>query len=145
MEIRIEPFNEQYADYIFLKEAQEEIICYDDDNERIDFDTFINDAENDFFVAKINEKIVGFIEASFDEEEMMRMTCALLPSFRGRGLGFDFLQTVLEYLIEHYEYAGRTIRTVIPPDDERSISAFQRVGFHESDESKDWIEMEIEI
>jgi ribosomal-protein-alanine N-acetyltransferase len=69
----------------------------------------------------------------------------LLPEFTGVGLGCDFITECINYLVEHYDYSGGTIRTLVLPGDRHSVKVLERIGFQMIESTEEWIEMQIEI
>lgn len=146
MEFIFRPINEEDANTIISYKHGNDYVCFDKEKRSSDIDSLLESDSVDFFVAvNDEEEIVGFAEVTFDDEEIMEMSGALLPDFVGEGIGYDFLTQCIEFVIDHYDYGQSTIKTLIKPDAKRAIKVLKRVGFQVVEEDDEWIELAIEI
>jgi len=145
MIIDFKEMNEEYANIIVSKDSIGNYDCYNINHEPEDIDDLLDDSDGyEFFVSFINEEIIGYIECYF-ENEVLEVGMALLPEHISKGVGTDFVSQAIEYLINHYEYAGEVIRSFISINDSRAIEVMERVGFNKIDTTKKWVEMELSI
>ncbi len=139
------PMTEEYGDVVVSWKTPFRYACFDVENHETTLDDLISSAEFDSFVALTpDDELVGFVECTFIDGEM-RVGVALMPDFHGKGLGFDFVETAIEYLQDHYEYMDGTITTTLIPDDHHAIEVFQRVGFTITTEDHEHVELELVI
>ena len=142
----LQPIKDKYMDEILSWKSQSEYSCYDTEKNETTLEGLISEEGTDFFVALIDEvELAGFIECTFDDEDILEIGCALMPEFLGKGFGFDFVSNCVEYLIEHYDYSQDRIITVLKTKDLHARKVFERVGFSVTDESEEWIELSVEV
>lgn len=142
----LQPIKDKYMDEILSWKSQSEYSCYDTDKNETNIESLISEDGIDFFAALIDEiELAGFIECTFDDDEILEIGCALMPEFQGKGLGFDFVSNCVEYLIDYYDYGQDRIITVLKSNDKHARKVFERVGFLVTDESEDWIELSVEV
>jgi len=142
----LQPMKDKYMDEILSWKSQSNYSCYDTDKNETSLESLISEGETDFFVALIDDvELAGFIECTFDEEEILEVGCALMPEFVGKGLGFDFVSNCIEYLMEYYDYSQERIITVLKTKDKHARKVFERVGFLVTDESEEWIELSVNV
>ena len=141
-----QPITEKYADEILSWKYQNEYSCYDTSKNESTLEKLMLEESIDFFAAIIDDdELAGFAEATFDENGVLEVGCGLLPSYLRRGLGFDFVSSCIEYLVEYFDYNKDHLFTLIKPEDKHAIKVFERVGFYISDESEEWVELTIDI
>jgi len=146
MEITFRPMRERDAEVIISYKHGNDYACFDSEKNQTDIDSLLSDPNVDIFVAISEEdEILGFAEVAFDEDGILEMSGALLPEFTGMGLGCNFITECVNFLVEHYDYAGGAIRTLIQPGDRHAKKVLERVGFQLTETSEDWAEMQIEL
>lgn len=146
MEISFRPIRETDAEVIISYKHGNDYACFDSEKHQTDIDTLLSDPDVDIFVAVGEEdELLGFTEVAFDEEGVLEMSGALLPEFTGIGLGCNFITECINFLVEHYDYGGRTIRTLVLPGDRHSVKVLERVGFQVTENNEDWIELQLEL
>jgi RimJ/RimL family protein N-acetyltransferase len=146
MEITFRRIREADAEVIISYKHGNDYACFDSDKHQTDIDSILSDKKVDVFVAMSDEEdLMGFAEVTFDEDGILEMSGALLPEFTGVGLGCDFITECINYLVEHYDYSGGTIRTLVLPGDRHSVKVLERIGFQMIESTEEWIEMQIEI
>jgi len=127
MEITFRPMREQDAEVIISYKHGNDYACFDSEKNQTDIDSLLSDPNVDIFVAISEEdEILGFAEVAFDEDDILEMSGALLPEFTGMGLGCNFITECINFLVEHYDYAGGAIRTLIQPGDRHAESSGTR-------------------
>jgi len=137
------PMTEEYGDIVVSWKTPFRYACFDVDNHETTLDDLISSSEFDSFVALTSDdELVGFVESTFIDEDM-RVGIALMPEFQGKGLGFDFVETAIEYLQDYYDYMGGTITTTLMPEDRHAVEVFERVGFTITTEDGEHIELEL--
>lgn len=142
----LQPIKDKYMDEILSWKSQSDYSCYDTDKNETNLESLITEEGTDFFVALIDEvELAGFIECTFDDDDILEVGCALMPEFLGKGLGFDFVSNCIEYLMEHYDYNQDRIITILKTKDVHARKVFERVGFLVTDESEEWIELSVEV
>lgn len=142
----LQPIKDKYMDEILSWKSQSDYSCYDTEKNETNLESLIAEEGTDFFVALIDEvELAGFIECTFDDEDILEVGCALMPEFLGKGLGFDFVSNCIEYLMEHYDYNQDRIITILKTEDTHARKVFERVGFLVTDESEEWIELSVEV
>ncbi len=143
MMYEFKPMTDEYGDVVVSWKTPFRYACFDVENHETTLDDLISSAEFDSFIALTpDDELVGFAECTFIDEDM-RVGIALMPDFQGKGIGFDFVESALEYLQEYYEYMGGTITTTLMPDDTHAIEVFERVGFTITIEDKEHVELEL--
>lgn len=144
MDFYFDRLSESEANAIVKEESGQQDVFYDRYGEEKKLDDLLNAENIDFFVSKNREgTLIGFIECIFNNEDILEMGCALIPEFRGEGLGCDFVSSCLEFVQEHYEYEKDVIHTFLKSGDAHSVSIYERVGFVVVDESENWIKLEV--
>lgn len=137
------PMTEEYGDVVVSWKTPFHYACFDVDNHETTLDDLISSEAFDSFIALTpDDEIVGFAECTFIDEDM-RVGIALMPDFQGKGLGFDFVETAIEYLQDFYDYFGGTITTLLMPEDKHAIEIFKRIGFTVTSEDGEHIELEL--
>lgn len=146
MFIEFRPMKEIGTDLVASTVKEMQYSFYDEGKLPADLEDLMQSGNFDFFVAVSDtDDILGFIECMFDDDDILEMGCALLPEYAGKGDGFGFVSGCVEFLLEHYDYAGDIIKTILKHEDEHSIRVYERVGFAISDETENWIELEIAV
>jgi len=85
----------------------------------------------------------GFLECHYSED-LLKVGIGLIEEYMGKGIGFDFIVSSLEFIQDYYDYTGDIIRTSLRREDAHSIKVFERVGFSIIDENDEYVELEIE-
>jgi len=146
MDFLFDIISEEYADAILSWKESDGYACYDAEGNKTVLDDMLVSGEFDFFVAKSESgELVGFIECTFDDKKVMEIGCALIPEFLGQGLGCEFISSCMEFVLEHFNYDRRVIKTLLKPGDEHAIRVYERVGFSVVDETGDWVELNIDV
>lgn len=146
MDFLFETMSDQYADKIVRWKESEGYACYDAQGNETELEEMLLSGEFDFFIVKSEAgELIGFIECTFDEEEIMEVGCALVPEFTHQGMGCDFISASMEFVIEHYNYDKRRLKSLLKPGDTHGVKVYERVGFSIVDESDEWIELDLEI
>jgi RimJ/RimL family protein N-acetyltransferase len=89
----------------------------------------LGDPERKMFVVEFDGSPVGYLRVEGPKHEV---SVALLPEFRGRGIG----PKALELACEHFRGAGLT--AVISSDNASSQSSFRKAGFILVDDDGKW-------
>jgi len=146
MDFLFDPISEEYADAIVSWKESDGYACYDAEGNETELDDMLLSGEFDFFIVKTDSgELLGFVECTFDENDIMEIGCALVPEFMGQGLGCEFISACMEFVQEHYDYGKETIKTLLKPGDVHAIKVYERVGFSVVDESDEWVELDIEL
>jgi len=146
MDFLFDTISEQYADAIVSWKESDGYACYDAEGNKTELDDMLVSGEFSFFVAKSEAgELVGFIECTFDDEKVMEIGCALVPDFLGQGLGCEFISSCMEFVLDHFNYDQRVIKTLLKPGDIHAIKVYERVGFSVVDETEDWVELDIAL
>lgn len=145
VDLTFRPINHDDAREIINYRYDGDYSFYDMEKTATDLDTLLNSDDFDFFIVESSdEEMVGFIEVAFIDD-IMEMGAALVPEFMGKGLGYDYISSCVDYLIEYYDYSERQISTLIKPFDTHAIKIYERVGFTKIDENDEYVELNIEI
>ncbi len=146
MDFLFDPISDEYADAIVSWKESDGYACYDAQGNETQLDDMLVSGEFDFFVAKSEAgELIGFIECTFDDDHIMEIGCALVPEFLGQGLGCEFISACMEFVMDHFEYEKRMIKTLLKPGDTHAIKVYERVGFSVVDESGEWVELNIDV
>lgn len=145
MEFDFKPMNETYANEVVSWKYEGEYSVYDVEKHKADIDELINSDAYDCFVAVDEyDEPLGFLECAF-EDGLMAIANFLRPDLTGKGLGLDFVSACIDFLIEHYDYEGETIKLVVQNFNKRAIKVYERIGFVTAEEGDDWVEMVLEL
>jgi [ribosomal protein S18]-alanine N-acetyltransferase len=140
------PIDERYANRLLKIKEDEGYAVYDLDHHLTDLDNLLNNDEYKFFVATGDDgEMIGFVECTFDDDEILEVGCGLLREFMGHGYGFDFISECMDYLIEYFDYGKTHILTYLKPGDKKTIKIFERVGYRVTDEAEDWTELTLDL
>lgn len=140
------PIDETHANNLLKIKDGDSYAVYDLEHRIIDLDNLMNNPDYDFFVTiDDDDDMIGFIECTFDDEGILTVGCGLLREFMGLGYGYDFVSECMDYLVEYYDYGEDHLMTFLRPSDAKSIKVFERVGFKITDESKEWVELSLDL
>lgn len=90
---------------------------------------------NYFYVATVDEKIAGYIGFSVMADEGYILNVAVLPEYRGSGIGRKLVQTVLEYAEENsLVFVTLEVRV----SNETAINLYEKAGFEKVGERKNY-------
>ncbi|MBN2899814.1 MAG: GNAT family N-acetyltransferase [Clostridia bacterium] len=138
------PMTEEYGDVVVSWKTPFRYACFDVDNHETTLDDLISSDVFDSFIALTpDDELVGFAECTFIDEDDLRVGIALMPDYQGKGIGFDFVESAIEFLQDYYEYVEGTITTLLMPEDKHAIEIFERVGFTVTSEDDDYVELEL--
>lgn len=138
------PMTEEYEDLIIGWRSEFRYSCYDLNNNKTSLDELFDSDDFDSFVAlSEDEEVIGFLECHFSDDSL-KVGIGLVEDYMGRGIGFDFIVSSLEFIQDYYDYTGDTIQTVLRREDAHSVKVFERVGFSIIDENDEYVELEID-
>lgn len=145
MEFNFKPMSERYANEVVSWKYEGEYSIYDVDKKKADIDELLNSGDYDCFVSVDDyDEPLGFLECTFDDG-VLEITNFLRPDLTGKGLGLDFVTACIDFLIEHYDYSGDSIKLIVQHFNKRAIKVYKRIGFVVSEEGDDWLEMTLEL
>lgn len=120
-------------------------MCFDMEKNYADLYDLINTEKYEGFVAvNDDDEIIGVLECYIDED-CIQIANALAPEFIGKGLGLDFINNCIDFIVESYEYARENIVIYLRPNNSKAMNLYERAGFIDVDESEEWIKMELSI
>lgn len=90
---------------------------------------------NHFYVAEIEKKIAGYIGVSVMADEGYILNVAVLPDYRGQGLGEKLVNTVLNFAEENnLAFVTLEVRASNTP----AINLYTKLGFEKVGERKNY-------
>ena len=78
-----------------------------------------------FFTAREDGRIIGYISAEIILDEGYIMNIAVIPGFRGRGVG----KALVRHLIRHFENDLKFITLEVRTSNVAAISLYEKLGF----------------
>lgn len=105
-------------------------------------DSCINELTNDLYFSVTNEKnkLLGYYcfgeaaqvpagrkHRAYMKKNFIDIGLALSPTLCGKGLGFDFLNSGLDFAREHF--SARDFRLTVAVFNKRAIKVYEKVGF----------------
>ena len=78
-----------------------------------------------FFVAREEQRIIGYISAEIIIDEGYIMNIAVIPGFRGRGVG----KALVRHMIEHFKNDLKFITLEVRASNVAAISLYKKLGF----------------
>ncbi len=95
---------------------------------RLDFAYYLLLARGGFIVASQEGKVVGYVIAVSQRRAASIPSIAVLPGFRGRGIGEALLRSALAHL------AGRadTVSLLVASDNPAAIGLYKKLSFEET-------------
>lgn len=78
-----------------------------------------------FFVARENEKIIGYISSEIILDEGYIMNIAVKPEFQGRGVG----KALVRYMVDNYKNVLKFITLEVRKSNIAAISLYKKLGF----------------
>ena len=100
------------------------------DQARVEAEYVVADEDMIVFAILVNDRLVGLIQASEENEPEFRhasIDLFLDPAVHGQGLGPEAIRTVARHLIEDRGHHRLTIDPAA--DNEQAIRAYEKVGF----------------
>lgn len=98
-----------------------------------------------FFVAKVGDKIVGFVAGDanwFSKRERKRVGAiheiVVLPEYQGQGIGKALMEKVLSYFKEK---GLDTAELWVGDENRKAYEFYKRFGFHENGRYNYWVRM----
>lgn len=90
------------------------------------FSNSIGDGNSEIYGAWKDDTLIGFISIINGESGTPELQIEIAPPFQNQGYGFEFLNTLLNYLLERKDY--QYIRYTVLPNNKASISLVERIG-----------------
>jgi len=114
-----------------------EIECFQDPYPRKLLEDLIVNEQDCFFVAVVDEKIVGYAVAVASERGGHIVSVAVAPSHRRKGMGAALLRAVMDSLIRK---RVRVIHLEVRKGNKPAIAFYEQMGFRKSREIKRYYE-----
>jgi [ribosomal protein S18]-alanine N-acetyltransferase len=90
-------------------------------------------------------ELVGLFEYYFDAHGDASIGLALRPDLTGRGIGREFLEAGIRFLIDHYGYSRPHVQLTVAEQNRPAIRLYERAGFELVDEVDDGVERELRM
>ena len=132
MKFKIEKLTQENALWIADEWKYEgEYAFYDMTADLEDYEEFIDETKresNDYFEVtnEIDNKCIGFF-CLFKDDDSIEIGLGLRPDYCGKGYGKDFLNLILEYIENHYEYNECTV--CVAKFNQRAKKLYENCGF----------------
>jgi len=102
------------------------------------FYTLLMEYPKAFWVAEHNGRVIGYVmcrvERTFSKIEPLRLrkaghivSVAVLPEYRGRGIGFELMRRTIDSLRDHYECDESYLEVRV--SNETAIRLYQKLGY----------------
>jgi ribosomal-protein-alanine N-acetyltransferase len=75
------------------------------------------------------EDLIGLFEYYFSDNGTASIGFALRPALTNRGLGRDFLEAGVEFLVRNYDYRNPYVYLSVDPGNEPALKLYHRAGF----------------
>jgi len=75
------------------------------------------------------EELIGLFEYYFNDNGKASIGLALRPALTNRGLGRDFLEAGVEFLVSNYNYRRPYVYLSVDPGNEPALKLYHRAGF----------------
>lgn len=86
-----------------------------------------------FYTAK-EDKIVGYIGISVAADEGYILNVAVLPEYRGKGIG----KSLVKFLIENYKRELSFLTLEVRPSNSAAVNLYLSLGFNKAGERKNY-------
>jgi|GEM_PF-6912549 len=90
------------------------------------FSDSIGNGDSEIYGAWEGERLIGFISLVNAESGTPELQIEIDPLFQGKGYGFEFLRTLLEWIFETRDF--QYIRYTVLPNNKASISLVDKIG-----------------
>jgi ribosomal-protein-alanine N-acetyltransferase len=74
-------------------------------------------------------ELIGLFEYYFNDERTASIGLALKPALTNRGLGRDFLEAGVDFLVSNYKYRRPYVYLSVDPGNEPALKLYHRAGF----------------
>lgn len=94
-----------------------------------DYEEFVDEAlrnRNDHYEALIDNELVGFF-CVIQDNSSIELGLGLKPNYCGKGMGSKFLNCILDFVNEHYEFNKIIMKVAV--FNQRAIKVYRSCGF----------------
>jgi [ribosomal protein S18]-alanine N-acetyltransferase len=122
---------EQAEEIAFQWHYDGEYSFYDMESDREDLAEFINQETrgNSVFSVFNDNELIGFFSVSKVDERVYDIGLGMRPDLTGKGIGFKFLKSGIEFL--ESEYKPKRITLSVATFNQRAIKVYKKMGFNE--------------
>ncbi|MQR95942.1 GNAT family N-acetyltransferase [Fictibacillus phosphorivorans] len=123
---------EQAEEIAFQWHYDEEYSFYNMEADPEDLAEFINQETrgNSVFSVFNNNELIGFLSVSKADERTYDIGLGIRPDLTGKGKGFEFLKSVIEFVKREYE--PRKLTLSVATFNQRAIKVYKKIGFQEN-------------
>lgn len=132
MNYKFVPMNKKYAYEIAYNWKYNGIFSfYDMTADEEDLKHFLNEENwdgNYFGVLNEECELIGFYSFDF-EDDIMWLGFGLNPELTGRGLGYEFVISGINFAVENFNYRKNYVMLAVALFNKRAIRLYEKIGF----------------
>jgi len=92
----------------------------------------IHKEENTFVIYNESEELIGNFSFDYDDDGHLMLGVQMKPSFTGRGMGTEIVQSILNFGREIYRFDK--IELLVAKFNKRAIRVYEKLGFNKTEE-----------
>ncbi|MBL4936950.1 GNAT family N-acetyltransferase [Clostridium sp. YIM B02515] len=92
----------------------------------------IHKEENTFVIYNESEELIGNFSFDYDDDGHLMLGVQMKPSFTGRGMGTEIVQSILNFGREIYKFDK--IELLVAKFNKRAIRVYEKLGFIKTEE-----------